>query len=363
MRSFQWAATLDPVPGHVVKLLARVDRAAGAEGQYRDQLPHLMTGLAESARIESITASSAIEGVFVDSVRMPGLASGSTTRFRNRSEAEFAGYRAALDYVYDSDQEPLSLGLILHLHRLLLSFADGGGGRLKLHDNLVVEGGEDGKRRVRFTPITAQETPHYMAKLVERTNLALADASTHPLIVLAAFTLDLSCIHPFADGNGRVARLVTAHLLGRVGYSVGRYISLEQLIFERKDAYYTALGESTDQWFTDGQHTLWPWATYLFERLGAAYQRFEARVAAETSPGNKQDRVRNHVLSHGPAQFRISDIRNALPGISDQTIRLVLAELRSSGLAINDGPGRSASWTRISQHSLRDDSSGHANSR
>lgn len=93
MRSFQWAATLDPVPGHVVKLLARVDRAAGAEGQYRDQLPHLMTGLAESARIESITASSAIEGVFVDSVRMPGLASGSTTRFRNRSEAEFAGYR------------------------------------------------------------------------------------------------------------------------------------------------------------------------------------------------------------------------------------------------------------------------------
>jgi Fic family protein len=347
VRSFQWPTTLDPVPGDVVKLLARIDRAAGAEGQYRDQLPHLMTGLAESARIESITASSAIEGVFVDSVRLPGLASGSTTKFRNRSEAEFVGYRTALDYLYAGDQGPLSLGLILHLHRLLLSFADGGGGRLKLHDNLVVEGGEDRKRRVRFTPITAQETPHYMTELVERTNLALADATAHPLIVVAAFTLDLSCIHPFADGNGRVARLATSLLLGRVGYSVGRYISIERLIFEHKDAYYTALGASTVRWFDDGQHTLWPWARYLFERLGAAYDRFEARVAAETGPGNKQDRVRAYVLSHGPARFRITDIRSALPGISDQTIRLVLAELKSSGLAINDGPGRSASWSRI----------------
>lgn len=342
---------MDPVPGDVVKLLARIDRAAGAAGQYRDQLPHLMTALAESARIESITASSAIEGVFVDSVRLPGLASGSTARFRNRSEAEFAGYRAALDYLYASDQEPLSLGLILHLHRLLLSFTDGGGGRLKLHDNVVVEGGADGKRRVRFTPTSAQDTPNYTSELVERTNLALAASEAHPLIVVAAFTLDLSCIHPFADGNGRVARLVTAHLLGRVGYSVGQYISIEQLIFEHKDAYYTALGESTDGWFTDAQHTLWPWARYLFERLSAAYDRFETRIAAETSPGNKQTRVRTYVLSHGPAQFRITDIRNAIPGISDQTIRLVLAELKSAGLAINDGTGRSASWSRTAHPS------------
>ncbi len=346
MRSFQWASTLDPVPGDVVKLLARIDRAAGAEGHHRDQLPQLMTGLAQSARIESITASSAIEGIFVESVRLPGLASGSTTRFRNRSEAEFAGYRAALDYLYASDGEPLSPGLIVHLHRLLLSLVDGAGGRLKLHDNVVVEVGDDGKRRIRFTPVSALETPQYLAELVERTNLALVESQVHPLIVVAAFTLDLSCIHPFADGNGRVARLATAHVLGHVGYSVGRYISIEQLILERKDAYDAALGSSTDHWFADGRHTLWPWARFLFERLGAAYDRFEARVAAESSPGNKQARVRDYVLFQGPDQFRISDMRSALVGISDQTIRLVLAELKAAGLVINDGTGRAATWTR-----------------
>ena len=99
MRSFQHAQTLDPVPGDVVALLRQIDRAAGAEGRYADQLPQLLGALREQARVESITASSAIEGVVVDDVRIPKLVSGTPGVLRNRSEAEFAGYSSALDYL------------------------------------------------------------------------------------------------------------------------------------------------------------------------------------------------------------------------------------------------------------------------
>lgn len=347
MRSFQRPSTFDPVPGAIVTMLARLDRAAGSEARHQDQVPELLTTLARSARVESVTASSAIEGVVVDDERREGLLEGTIRRYRNRSEAEYAGYRSALDYLYRGDPGELSIGLVLHVHRLLMSPAGAGGGAFKRDDNVVVAYDEEGRRHTRFTPTSAAETPYFMSELVERTDDALRRGAVHPLLVVSAFALDLLCIHPFADGNGRAARLLTNHLLERAGYGVVRYVSLEQLVYDAKDGYYAALGASTERWFDDGGHELWPWAAYLLARLGEAYDRFEARMAAGVSGGTKQERVRDYVLSTGPAEFRIGDIRRALPGVSDNTIRLVLAELKAEQLVANDGTGRSARWHRL----------------
>jgi predicted transcriptional regulator of viral defense system len=71
-------------------------------------------------------------------------------------------------------------------------------------------------------------------------------------------------------------------------------------------------------------------------------------MAAGGTSGTKQNRVRQQVLDHGPATFRIADVRRVLPEISDNTIRLVLAELKREGLIANDGTGRSAAWRRLS---------------
>jgi Fic family protein len=347
MRSFQRPESLEPVPGDVVATLRRIDRAAGAEARYADQLPQLLDALRQQARVESITASSAIEGIVVDDARVPKLVSGALHRFRNRSEAEFAGYTAALDYLNQQNPGELSVGLVLHLHRLLFSFTEGRGGDFKTEDNIVVDRQPDGTRVVRFVPVSARETPFFMDELVTRAWAALEGGEQHPLIVVAAFALDFLTVHPFADGNGRVARLVTSYLLQRTGYGVGRYVSLEQLIYDTKEEYYATLGASTVGWFDSGQHDLWPWARYLLGRLGAAYGQFEDRVAAGTSGGTKQDRVRDFVLLHAPATFSIADIRRAVPGVSDNTIRIVLSQLKDSGRITNDGTGRGATWRRL----------------
>lgn len=349
MRSFTRANTLDPVPGDIVSLLRRIDRAAGAEARHIDQLPQLLSALQEQARIESVTASSAIEGVHVAEGRVPNLLSGNPQRIRNRSEAEFAGYSAALDYLNQRAPGGLTVGLVLHLHRLLFSFTDGSGGHFKAEDNLAIDRHPDGSTSTRFAPVGWQETPFYIDELVARTNTALSDNETHPLLIVAAFALDLLCVHPFADGNGRVARLATTDLLQRAGYGVGKYVSVEQLIYETKNEYYHALEASTKGWFDDGQHTIWPWAGYLLGRLDAAYTRLGTRVAAGTGGGTKQDRVRDFVLLHAPTPFTIADIRRAVPGTSDNTIRLVLGELKNEGLIANDGTGRSAAWQRLGE--------------
>src|ERR1700712_5429965 len=83
-------------PRELGAVLARIDTSRGQEQLFRDQRPELLKRLSENARIASITASNAIEGVIVENERAELIVEGAP-RFRNRSEQEFAGYRDAVD--------------------------------------------------------------------------------------------------------------------------------------------------------------------------------------------------------------------------------------------------------------------------
>lgn len=97
MRSFvDLDKTFGSQPRALGAILARIDTGRGQERLSEDQRPELLGQLAEHARIASITASNAIEGVVVSSDRAERIAEGSH-RYRNRNEREFAGYRDAID--------------------------------------------------------------------------------------------------------------------------------------------------------------------------------------------------------------------------------------------------------------------------
>ncbi|HEX5946277.1 MAG TPA: Fic family protein [Acidimicrobiales bacterium] len=340
------ATRLAEVPGPVVSRLRQVDRGAGREDLYADQAPGLLDQLATRARVESVTASSAIEGVVVEPGRASRILAGQVSRLGNRSEQELAGYRDALDHLWTDDPGELTVGLILHLHRLLFARTESPGGRLKDEDNLVVDIDESGVRTVRFRPVSARETPYHLEELVTRYGEAQRSGLHHPVLLVGMFALDLSIIHPFTDGNGRVLRVLTNYLLVRSGYSVTRYVSLEQLLHDDRDRYYDALAASTTGWSRD-ESNVWPWLDFFVEKLELAYRIFEAQATAARGTGTKQDRVREHIRRHAPASFAMADLRAALPGISDVTIRLVLAELRSAGEIAPDGTGRSTRWRRL----------------
>ncbi len=83
MRSFiDLDRTLGSQPRRLGVVLSRVDTGRGREATYRDQVPELLRSLAETTRIASITASSAIEGVEVDAATDQ-----ATRRRRERTRA------------------------------------------------------------------------------------------------------------------------------------------------------------------------------------------------------------------------------------------------------------------------------------
>lgn len=332
-------------------VLARVDVGKGREELYRNQLPELLTQLAEQSRIRSITASSAIEGVVVAAERGQGIAVGRVEPpgFRNRNEREFAGYRDALDGIIGSNGNgTLTLLSILALHRSLFSYTDTPGGVLKSEQNYIADETVGGGREIVFEPPSPTETPSLLDNLIWWYEKMRGEAAAHPLLLIAAFVLDFLCIHPFEDGNGRVARLLTSQLLLREGYGVTRYVSIEQLVYDNKNRYYESLRESSQGW-NDGNHSVWPWTSFLVSTLAAAYDVFEQRVAASrgTDQMNKRRRVAEYVTRHAQATFTLGDIRGALPGVSTQTIHKVLKELKQAGSIETLSRGRSASYRRL----------------
>lgn len=347
MRSFvDLDRTFGGQPRELGAVLAGIDTGRGRERLFEDQLPELLGQLAEHARVASITASNAIEGVVVDDERAERIAEGSR-RYRNRNEREFAGYRDATDMLMRLDTyEALSIPFILHLHRLLFAHTDGRGGHLKTDQNLIVSY-EGGRREIVFTPSAPEETEFLLGELLVRYEAAKREGRTHPLLLIGALVLDFLAIHPVADGNGRLARLLTMYELFAQGYGVARYVSIEQRIFKSKHSYYASLYESQRDWH-EGKHDVWPWISYLAGTLAGAYEDFEQRIAgAREQSGSKQDRTRRYILDQAPAVFRRRDVERALPGISLATIRLVLKELRDAGRIRSEGSGPGARWHRL----------------
>ena len=326
------------------RTLQRLGEYKGRQELFTQQTPQILQSLKTLAIIESSESSNRLEGVTAPKDRIEALVTKNSTP-KNRSEQEIAGYRDALNLIHESGQHmPFTNNVILQMHSMLYRYLPMSGGKWKGIDNEIIERNADGSvRRIRFKPTSAADTPEAMEQLALRYKDAIQIHNQEPLVVVPLAILDFLCVHPFVDGNGRSARLLTLLLLYHFGYEVGRYISLERIFEESKETYYETLEASSKNWH-EGKHNSFPWLRYFWGALLRAYQEFEERVGQiETSRGSKTEHVKSAVRRR-IAPFAISDIEKDCPGVSRDMIRLVLRELKKDGLISPQGKGRGARW-------------------
>jgi len=318
----------------------------GRQALYRRQIPELLTGLKDQAVIESSESSNRIEGVVAPHQRIEALVQKSAAP-QNRSEQEIAGYRDALNLIHESARDmAFSVNVMLQLHTMLYRYHAGQGGRWKATQNEIVERDAEGKvHRVRFVPPGPVATPGLMETLTAEYRRAQVDGR-EPLIMVPLAVLDFLCIHPFTDGNGRMARLLTLLLLYHFDYDVGRYISLERIVEQSKETYYEVLEASSQGWH-EARHDALPWMRYLWGVVLRAYREFEERVGTvRAGRGGKSDLVEEAVRRR-IAPFAISDIEADCPGVTRDWIRIVLRRMRHEGVIAPQGRGRGAKWVRV----------------
>lgn len=326
-------------------LLQKLGEFKGRQDLFQHQMPQILKTLRQTAVIESTESSNRIEGITVPAKRFKELMV-HPVKPKDRSEAEILGYRKALSKIHTRPEAfTVDEKTILELHRQIYAQTDIPAGQWKKRDNAIEERLSDGRWITRFVPLSSGQTPLYMRELCKRFNRLWNKRQVSPLVLIPAFVFDFLCIHPFADGNGRVSRLLTVLLLHQADYIVGRYISIERIIEESKETYYESLQLSSKNWHR-GKHNLKPWWEYFLGVLIEAYQEFERRLGTITKSRGMKTAIVEETIDNLPAIFSISDIERRCPSVSRDMIRVILNRMRKQGLISCKGTGRGALWQK-----------------
>jgi len=334
-----------PINQGMLRSVRLLGEYKGKQELFARQIPQALETLRQTSVIQSTESSNRIEGVTAPLDRIKALVAAKTTP-RNRSEQEIAGYRDVLNTIHGSHEHiPFTTNVVLQLHRDLYQFTEGGGGKWKSVDNEITEERAGGAKVVRFKPVSAFETPAAMERLHAEFNEHWQSEQFEKLLLIPAYVLDFLCIHPFLDGNGRMARLLSLLLLYRAGYEVGRYVSLEKLVEQTRESYYDCLFQSSQGWH-DGQHNLLPWAEYFLGLLTASYREFENRVGQLTTAHGAKTKMILDGLRGLPETFRISELQAACPQVSLDLIRKVMNQMKAEGKVESMGKGRHATWRK-----------------
>lgn len=346
MRSFDYSLLQDKKWDlEVLNYISKIGEFKGRQELYLSQKPKTLENLVELAIIQSTESSNKIEGIRTTDSRIRDLVL-KKIKPKNRDEEEILGYQDVLSTIHESYEFiPLTPEIILQFHRDLFKYADKSiGGKFKNTQNYISETLQNGKTFVRFTPLKPYETPNAIEMICKSYNREIDKGEINSLILIPSFIHDFLCIHPFNDGNGRMSRLLTTLLLYKLGYVVGRYISLEEKIEKTKNIYYDVLEKSGVGWHENKEDTGY-FIKYILGIILSAYRDFEARVDIFDDKASALEQVQ-YAINQKIGKFTKSEIMELVPTISRASVENSLRELVDKNVIERKGKGRATFYVK-----------------
>ncbi|MGD8889220.1 MAG: Fic family protein [Desulfobacterales bacterium] len=334
----------------IVKRIAEIDEFKGFWKGMQSLSSEILSTLRVFATIESIGSSTRIEGARLSDPEVSALLKGLDMRsFRSRDEQEVAGYAKAMQLIYDSyGQIDHTENNIKYLHKVLLQFSTKDEwhlGEYKQHPNHVAAFDSDGNQiGIVFETAPPAQTPLLMESLVDMTQKRLQDEDIHPLLAIADFVLRFLAIHPFQDGNGRLARVLTNLMLLRSGYDFVQYSSHERIVEANKDQYYLELRESQKNLKSDRSFEL-RWAEFFLNMLVKQKNHLMEKIDRENRARRQpalSEKIVELAQEHG--RISIAFISTALEA-NRNTVKKHVQQLVKKGLIVRHGKGRGAYYS------------------
>ena len=147
-------------------------------------------------------------------------------------------YYLALDLLDErqKNQEPFSKKLILEVQSMVEKGASKEkiGLRGPMPPGVLFAVYDSGSGPLEYIPPEYTDIPILLDELVEYVNTT----NDHPLIIASVVHYQIVTIHPFKDGNGRMARLLSGYILDYFGYRFNGIGSLEEYFAYDSDEYY-----------------------------------------------------------------------------------------------------------------------------
>jgi len=333
------------LPAGLINIVSTIAELRERETARKAFYPEIFTRLESIAKVQSVKGSNAIEGIITSDQRLNAIVNQNSAPL-NHNEAEIAGYRDTLALIHEGFATiDIREHDIRQLHQAMLAYSPVSGGEYKQVDNIIIEIDSAGSRRVRFQPTSAAETATAMEQLTLAYMAARTNNHINQLLLVPCFILDFLCIHPFADGNGRMSRLLSLLLLYKSGFDAGKYISFEEQINQGKDFYYEALRLSSEGWH-ENQNNYFPFIDNFITTLLRCYKELDKRFAlVNAKKTSKRQRIEATVLN-SLLPISKQEICYVLPDVSPTTVEAVLAEMLKQNLVKKVGSGRSTKYIK-----------------
>lgn len=298
----------------------------------------------------NIRGSNSIEGYEVsldDALSIALMEDEEPLDAEQETKAAVIGYRNAMTYILQIADDPhfsYSEGLIKSLHFMMLHYAlDKSPGRWRPG---VIYVRDDDTSQIVYEGPDAIEVPGLMGQLVEELN---ATSEMHPMVRAGMTHLNLAMIHPFRDGNGRMARALQTLVLAREGILAPEFASIEEYLGRNTPAYYAVLAE-VGQGAWHPENDTHPWLRFTLTAHYRQARTVQERIKETEQTWNrleeltKEHRLPERVISGlylATVGFRV---RNAMYRADAEVSELVatkdLATLVDRGLLTPKGERR-----------------------
>jgi Fic family protein len=281
--------------------------------------PTVLASLRETARFYTTHYSTMIEGNHLEPdqieqiLKLDGHFPG-----REREENEIKGYYAALQQVeqWAIKETPITEKLIQTIHALVM-----GAGKIKVKptpyrdaQNVIRD---NRTKTIVYMPPEAKDVPELMKGMVEW----IAKNGHIPKPILAGIVhYQFATIHPYYDGNGRTARLLTTLVLHLGGYDLKGLYSLEEYYAANLQAYYEAIsiGPSHNYYLGRADAEITKWVEYFIDGMALSFENVLERMHAAQRGGEKDKTALLRTLD--PKQRKVLELFSMFDRVTSQQI-------------------------------------------
>lgn len=316
-------------------------------------LPYYEKKFQQDALTRTVYHGTHIEGNELNFTQAERVLLGQQIIARQRDVQEVINYRRVIDFIENiknkNEKSSVDEDLIKQLHKLTVEkiVPEELCGEFR-KTQVVIKNNLTGE--VSFRPPPAISVPYQIKDLINFINDTLPE-SMHPVLKSGTVHYEFVRIHPFVEGNGRVARAIATLILFQEAYDIRKFFSLEEYFDRDAGSYYTALQSVTKN---EGDQT--QWLEYFTEGLAIELTKIKEKVERISIDGKLRSRLGGKPLLLSERQLKIIEyiqeagylqniaFKQLFPFVSEDTVLNELKGLIQSGIIKKHGATKAAKY-------------------
>jgi len=280
----------------------------------------------EDAIVRSVHHGTHIEGNTLEKSEAKDVLKGKDVMARARDVQEIINYRNvinSIDKLAKEKNPTITESRIHNLHKIIVqNILPPPKAGIYRDKRVVIKNSQTGE--ITFRPPTPLEVPYLMKEFIQWIN-RVGSEDIHPVLKAGIVHHELVRIHPYTDGNGRVARILATLILFIDGYDIRRFFSLEEYYDKDALSYYENLQRASA-----GNMTAW--LEYFAHGAAIEFGRVKDKILRLSKDAKMKDKFGGKQIFLTERQMRIIEYIQDIGYIQNKAFSSLFPDLSEDSI-------------------------------